>query len=82
VFQILDSIAGAQPEMELATFKDANDEFYFHLLQESLDLLKSSREASETISEPSTWQPKHIILCLGGVLPEKGMTIRYRPLLQ
>jgi len=39
-----------------------------------LDLLKSSREASKTISDPSTWQPKHVILCLGGVLPKKEMT--------
>ena len=31
VSQILDAIAALQPETQLATFKDANDEFYFHV---------------------------------------------------
>jgi biotin--protein ligase len=39
-----------------------------------LDLLRSIREASKTTSDPSTWQPKHIIVCKDGALPEKDMT--------
>lgn len=74
VSQILDAIAAPQPGTQLATFKDANDEFYFHPLQESLDLLRSSREAAKITSDPSTWQPKHIIICKDGALPEKELT--------
>ena len=55
VSQILDAIAAPQPETQLATFKDANDEFYFHVPQESSDLMGSSREAAKTTSDLSTW---------------------------
>jgi len=74
VSQILDAIAAPQPGTQLATFKDANDEFYFHPLQESSDLMRSSRKAAKTTSDPSTWQPKHIIVCRDGVLPEREVT--------
>lgn len=74
VNQILNTLAAAQPATQLTVFKDANDVFYFHPLQESLDLLRSIREASKTTSDPSTWQPKHIIVCKDGALPEKDMT--------
>jgi len=74
VSQILDAIAAPQPGTQLTTFKDANDEFYFHPLQESSDLMRSSREAAKTTSDPSTWQPKHIIVCKDGALPEKEVT--------
>ncbi|KIM41443.1 hypothetical protein M413DRAFT_445443 [Hebeloma cylindrosporum] len=74
VSQILDAIAAPRPGMQLATFKDANDEFYFHPLQESSDLMRSSRDAAKIASDPSTWQPKHIIVCRDGALPEKDIT--------
>ena len=74
VSQILDAIAAPQPGTQLTTFKDANDEFYFHPLQESSDLMRSSREAANTTSDPSTWQPKHIIVCKDGALPEREVT--------
>ena len=74
VSQILNAIASPQPGTQLTTLKDANDEFYFHPLQESSDVMKSSREAGKTTSDPSTWQPKHIIVCKDGVLPEKEIT--------
>lgn len=73
VSQILDAIAAPQTGTQLTTFKDANDEFYFHSLQESSDLLRSSRGAAKTTSDPSTWQPKHIIVCKDGALPEKEL---------
>ena len=74
VSQILDAIAAPLPGTQLATFKDANDEFNFHSLQESVDLMRSSREAGKTASDPSTWQPKHIIICRDGTLPERELT--------
>jgi len=74
VSQILDAIASPQPRTQLTTFKDANDEFYFHPLQESSDVMRSCRKAAETTSDPSTWQPKHIIVCKEGVLPDKEIT--------
>lgn len=74
VSQILDAIAAPQPGTQLAMLKDANDEFYFHSLQECSDLMRSSREEAKTTSDPSTWQPKHIIVYKDGALPEKELT--------
>ncbi|KAF8960903.1 biotin-ligase [Flammula alnicola] len=74
VFQITDAVAAPRAGVQLTSVKDANDEFYFHPLQESSDLLKSTREEAKTSSDPSTWQPKHIIVCQDGALPERELT--------
>ena len=36
--------------------------------------MRSSREEAKTTSDPSTWQPKHIIVYKDGALPEKELT--------
>jgi biotin--protein ligase len=71
---ILDAIAAPQSGAQLTTFKDANDEFHFHSLQESAALLATARAAAQTASDPSTWQPKHIVVCRDGRLPDKTLT--------
>ncbi|KDR77138.1 hypothetical protein GALMADRAFT_246358 [Galerina marginata CBS 339.88] len=71
---ITDAIAAPHSGMQLTTLKDANDELHFHSLQESRELLKSARELAQTPSDPSTWQPKHIIICRDGVLPDRELT--------
>ncbi|KAF9476063.1 class II aaRS and biotin synthetase [Pholiota conissans] len=74
VEKILDDIAAPQSGAQLTMFKDANDEFYFHPLQESAELLETTRENAQTSSDPATWQPKHIVICRDGVLPAKNLT--------
>jgi biotin--protein ligase len=71
---ILDAIAAPQSGAQLSTFKDANDELHFHPLQESAALLATTRAAAQTASDPSTWQPKHIVVCRDGRLPDKTLT--------
>ncbi|KAF8895906.1 hypothetical protein CPB84DRAFT_1782164 [Gymnopilus junonius] len=52
-----------QSGVQLSTLKDANDEFN-----------KSAREQANAPSDPSTWQPKHIILCRDGALPRNSLS--------
>ncbi|KAF8168583.1 biotin-ligase [Pholiota molesta] len=73
---ILDAIAAPQSGAQLTTFKDANDELHFHPLQESAALLATTRAAAQTASDPSTWQPKHIVLfytALGAARRTEGL---------
>lgn len=75
VFQILGAIS--EPPVsgdQLTSFKDANDDFRFHALEESADLLTSTREAAREPSDPATWQPKHVVVCRRGALPPKAAT--------
>ncbi|KAH9474636.1 Biotin--protein ligase [Psilocybe cubensis] len=74
VSQITDAIAAPQTGSQLSSLKDSNDEFYFHSLQESSDLINESRNSSKSPSDPSTWQPKHIIICRDGALPSPSLT--------
>ncbi|PPQ77939.1 hypothetical protein CVT25_015414 [Psilocybe cyanescens] len=74
ISQITDAIAAPQAGSQLSSLKDSNDEFYFHSLQESSDLINSARDNSKTPSDPSTWQPKHIIVCKDGALPSSELT--------
>ncbi|KAJ7201037.1 class II aaRS and biotin synthetase, partial [Mycena pura] len=74
VSQIADSIASPQSGKELKVFEDTSDKFHFHHLANSERLLRDARHAAMTRTDPSTWQPKHIVLCPDGQLPEHKQT--------
>lgn len=59
---------------QLEKFKDANDTFQFVSLADSSKLLEETRAIVFTPSDPSTWQPKHIVLCSNGELPSRELT--------
>ncbi|KAJ7704393.1 biotin-protein ligase [Mycena rosella] len=71
---ITDAIAAPHSGTQLTTFEDANDKFRFHVLPESGPLLRDTRVAATTRTDPSTWQPKHIIVCPEGHLPDHEQT--------
>ncbi|KAI0943338.1 hypothetical protein AcW1_002524 [Taiwanofungus camphoratus] len=58
-------LMGAIPHV----FRDSNDTIHFHPFSEGLKILADARMPSETKSDPSTWQPKHVIACKNGRLP-------------
>ena len=72
----MDAIAAPQSGSQLSVFKDASDEFHFYPLQESSELLESSRAKSDSDekSDPATWQPKNIVVCLDGSVPPPELT--------
>ncbi|KAJ6613606.1 class II aaRS and biotin synthetase [Mycena sp. CBHHK59/15] len=74
VSSITDAIAAPSSGAQLATFEDANDTFHFHMLAESAGLIRDSRLAATTRTDPSTWQPKHIVICPDGSLPDRDQT--------
>ena len=76
VGRVMEALAAPQSGSQLSVFKDANDEFHFHPLQESLELLELARKKSESgeRSDPATWQPKHVVVCLDGSLPPPKLT--------
>ncbi|KAJ6590965.1 biotin-ligase [Mycena vulgaris] len=71
---ITNSIAAPHPGTQLSTFEDTNDKFLFHILPESGPLIRDTRLAATTRTDPSTWQPKHIIVCPDGHLPDHEQT--------
>ncbi|KAJ7721032.1 class II aaRS and biotin synthetase [Mycena metata] len=71
---ITNSIAAPKPGTELSAFEDSNDKFRFHALADSGALIRDSRRAATTRTDPSTWQPKHIIVCTDGQLPDREQT--------
>ncbi|KJA23815.1 hypothetical protein HYPSUDRAFT_65936 [Hypholoma sublateritium FD-334 SS-4] len=75
VTQIMDAIASTpQLGSQITLFTDENDEFHFHALAESADLLESTRKAARVPSDPATWQPKHIVVCPDNALPPTSAT--------
>ncbi len=75
VSQIMDAIVNPpQSTYQTTVFKDENDEFLFHALAESSELLESTREAARVPSDPATWQPKHVVVCSDSALPPKSAT--------
>ena len=67
-------IQALSPSSQLENFKDANDTFQFVSLADSSKLLEETRAHVFTPSDPSTWQPKHIVLCSNGELPSRELT--------
>ena len=67
----MEALAAPQSGSQLSVFKDTNDEFHFHPFQESSGLLELARAKSDSgeRGDPATWQPKHIVVCLGGSVP-------------
>ncbi|KAJ7507177.1 class II aaRS and biotin synthetase [Mycena galericulata] len=61
---ITDSIAAPHPGTQLSIFEDTNDKFHFHR--------RGSLQSTRT--DPSTWQPKHIIVCPEGHVPDHDQT--------
>jgi biotin---protein ligase len=76
VGRVMEALAAPQSGSQLSIFKDANDEFHFHPFQESLELLELARAKSDSgeKSDPATWQPKHVVVCLDGSLPSPKLT--------
>lgn len=80
VSQIVDALSQSRPssfgDQALKVLKDAEDEFHFHSYHpdESGELLASLRRAETIDQETLNWQPKHIVVCSDGVLPERKMT--------
>jgi len=68
--EIVSQIMKAFPE-SMGPVEDKNDTFRFCDLGESDTLLKDSTWSS---SDPSSWQPKHIIICRDGRLPSHQQT--------
>ncbi|KAJ7084019.1 biotin-ligase [Mycena belliarum] len=74
VTAITNSIAAPHSGAQLSAFDDTNDKFHFHLLGESGPLVRDTRLAATTRTDPSTWQPKRIIICPDGQLPDHEQT--------
>jgi biotin--protein ligase len=56
-------------------FKDANDTFRFHSFAQIAKVLQEARSrAQEQTEDPSTSQPKHVIVCAHGELPDPEQT--------
>jgi biotin--protein ligase len=72
VSKIMDSIAMPSPGSQLSVFGGGDDTFHFHRLEESESLVTDIRNSPQS-SDPSKWQPKHIILCLD-TLPSRNHT--------
>ena len=71
----MDAIANPpQSRHQITVFKDENDEFHFHALAESSEMLESTREAALVPSDPATWQPKHVVVCSDDALPPISAT--------
>ncbi|KAJ7253033.1 biotin-protein ligase [Mycena haematopus] len=71
---ITSSVAAPKLGTELDTFKDTNDKFRFHVLSDSASLIQQTRRTAATRTDPSTWQPKYIIVCPDGQLPDREQT--------
>ena len=74
VGRVMEALATPQSGPQLSVFKDTNDEFHFHPFEESLELVESARADSGERSDPATWQPKHVVVCLDGSLPPQKLT--------
>ena len=71
---IVSTIIQALSPSQLENFKDANDAFQFVSLADSLKLLQETRVKVFAPSDPSTWQPKHIVLFSNVELPSRELT--------
>ncbi|KAF5350528.1 hypothetical protein D9756_008701 [Leucocoprinus leucothites] len=75
VARIVDSLSKAfqqtEGEGDVKAIKDENDTLHFHEFTSSSTktLLEESKSLLTTPSDPSTWQPKHIIIHRDGTLP-------------
>ncbi|KAF9563855.1 biotin-ligase [Agrocybe pediades] len=74
ISRTLEAIAAPQSGEQLTVLKDSNDEFYFYPLQEGPERLQAARKKSQTPSDPSTWQPKDIVVCRDGKIPSSDLT--------
>lgn len=72
VSKIMDMIAMPSLGSQLSIFEDKGDTFHFHRLEESESLVMEIRDSPQS-SDPSKWQPKHIILC-SDTLPSRKHT--------
>ncbi|KAF5379443.1 hypothetical protein D9615_006567 [Tricholomella constricta] len=70
---ITDLIAAPSSGSQLSVFKDENDTLHFHHFAESTNVLQDARDNPSASSDPSQWQPKHIILCPDS-LPDRDLT--------
>ncbi|EMD37081.1 hypothetical protein CERSUDRAFT_114980 [Gelatoporia subvermispora B] len=74
---IVERIAAALSIKELEkgphVLQDDNDTFQFHAASEGPKLLEEAR-TSHSSADPSTWQPKHVVICTGGHIPLKDDT--------
>lgn len=85
VSQIVDALSGSFERTDDKNpdapkiLKDANDTFHFHesTSTSTASLLQESNASLTTPSDPSTWQPKHVIIHRDGTFPPKDYTSPY-----
>jgi biotin--protein ligase len=75
VSQILEALAAPSPASQLSVFEDSHDVFHFHPLEQSSLILQEARSTSNRVScEASVREPKHIVVCPDGQLPDAQQT--------
>lgn len=76
VNQVIDALARSPNATSLTTFEDKNDKLQFHDFHDSDKILQEARSRSNRDIEPdpTSWQPKHVIVCRDGALPSNRQT--------
>ncbi|KAF9453299.1 class II aaRS and biotin synthetase [Macrolepiota fuliginosa MF-IS2] len=79
VSQIIDALSDSFTPDEPKILKDSNDTLYIHesTSTSTSTLLEESKAQLTTPSDPSTWQPKHIVIHRDGTLPSTSYTSPY-----
>ncbi|KZT64141.1 class II aaRS and biotin synthetase [Daedalea quercina L-15889] len=54
--------------------QDSNDTFQYHLASPDWKLLDQSRDEARRRMDPSSWNPKDVLVCRGGLLPSTRET--------
>jgi len=73
VSRVMEALSGSMKPLE-----DKNDTFHFHNLCEADKLQKADTQSSSGAKpKPSSWQPKHIIVCRDGKLPSSQQTLLF-----
>lgn len=74
VDEILQNLSVANLESQTHTLRDSNDTFEFHTVLDDWKVLEDARKKSSTKEDPSSWQPKHILVCRNGLVPPSSKT--------
>lgn len=59
---------------EPTALQDSNDTFQYFLASEKWDVLKQARETDRERKDPTSWNPKQVLVCRGGMLPPATQT--------
>jgi len=74
VLQALSIEPDTLPPDKPITLQDSNDTFRYHLANTGWEVLSRSREDAGRRSDPSSWNPKHVLICRNGLLPSVEQT--------